>query len=396
MKKCCFVKFLRKNNIISGGFEYIVVKNIQPMDDHSELVSSFHVHQKVDLVNFDDIDSNTNLIIAFDVTDTTELFKNKLKLFIDSVNCKSLFFDFSTYDEQEIAEYNFDEIEELTNKPCYFISKNLLQNRDNHLYFEVLFYHHINAHSEVPRNLAAYIKIKDSQINFWPKFKASYYPGHIRFHKVKFLEFLYKNNLLDEIIWSSTGIDFDKPIFREFVPIEYDEEFNSFEILKHIPRRIDFDLANREQYAASGGQINLLTYLDTSFEIVPETRFYDVSGAAGAKKTEKTWNNISEKTMKPTMLSQPFILIAKPNTIKLLEERGLNYKFDFWNYSYDTISTAEERMDEIKKFTLNVMKMSKNELKEFNRDYFHFSKGNYNILLKDVYIKSINDIWNKF
>jgi hypothetical protein len=396
MKKCCFVKFLRKNNTLLGGFEYVVVKNIQPSTDHSELPSSFHMHQKVDLVNFDDMDSNTNLIIAFDVTDTTELFKTKLKLFIDSVNCKALFFDFSTYDEQEVAEYNFDEIEKLTNKPCYFISKNLLQNRDNHLYFEVLFYHHINPKSEVARNRDAYIKIKDSQINFWPKYKAFYYPGHVRFHKVKFLEFLYKNNLLNDIIWTSTGVDFDKSIFREFVPIEFDTEFKSFEILKHIPKRIDFDLFSEETYRNSGGQINLLTYLDTSFEIVAETRFYDVAGEAGAKKTEKTWNNISEKTMKPTMLSHPFILLAKPNTIKLLEEKGLNYRFDFWNYSYDSIEDAEERMNEIKKFTLNVMNMSQIELKEFNRDYFHFSKGNHNTLLKDVYIKSLNDIWNKF
>ena len=96
MKKCCFVKFLRKNNEALGGFEYVVVKNVQQNDDHSELVGSFQIHNKVDLVDFDDIDSNTNLIIAFDVTDTTELFKSKLKLFIDSVNCKALFFDFST------------------------------------------------------------------------------------------------------------------------------------------------------------------------------------------------------------------------------------------------------------------------------------------------------------
>ena len=46
---------------------------------------------------------------------------------------------------------------------------------------------------------------------------------------------------------------------------------------------------------------------------------------------------ISEKTIKPTMLSHPFILIAKPNTIKILENMGLQYRFDFWNYEYDSI-----------------------------------------------------------
>ena len=38
--------------------------------------------------------------------------------------------------------------------------------------------------------------------------------------------------------------------------------------------------------------------------------------------------------------------------------------------------------------------MNSSELKEFNKDYGQFSKTNYDIMLNDVYIKSINDIWN--
>jgi hypothetical protein len=94
-------------------------------------------------------------------------------------------------------------------------------------------------------------------------------------------------------------------------------------------------------------------------------------------------------------LAHPFILIAKPNTIKLLEDRGLNYKFDFWNFEYDSIQNHEERMDAIKKFTSKVMEMSIVELKDFNNEYYHFAKQNYNKLINDVYIKSVNDIWNK-
>ena len=84
MKKCCFVKFLRKHT--PDGFLYEVVKDIQPNDDHSELVSSLTIYNKIDLIRFDDIDSNTNLIITIDVVDVTDLFLIKLKLFIDSIN----------------------------------------------------------------------------------------------------------------------------------------------------------------------------------------------------------------------------------------------------------------------------------------------------------------------
>jgi hypothetical protein len=330
------------------------------------------------------------------VVDVTDLFLIKLKLFIDSINCKSIFFDFSTYDEQEIDDNSIAQIEALTNKQCYVVSKNLIQNKDNHLYFEVLFYHHIREGTEISRNILAYKRIKESQSMFWPKYKAFYYPGHTRFHKVKFLEFLYQNNFLDEIIWSSTSPDFDKPVFRDFVPQEFESEFNSFEVLKLLPKRIDFNLFSKDVYNSRGGQINLVTYLDTTFEIVAETRFHETTGKAGSKKTIKTWNNISEKTIKPTMLSHPFILIAKQNTIKLLEDRGLKYRYDFWNYDYDSIEDAEDRLRQIESFTKKIMNMNISELKEFNKDYSQFSKTNYNVMLNDVYIKSINDIWNKF
>jgi len=394
MKKCCFVKFLRK--LTPDGFLYEVVKDIQPNNDHSELVSSLTIYNKIDLIRFDDIDSNTNLVITIDVVDVTDLFLTKLKLFIDSINCKSIFFDFSTYDEQEIDNNSIIKIESLTNKECYVISKNLIQNKDNYLYFEVLFYHHIREGSEIPKTILAYKRIKESQTIFWPKYKAFYYPGHTRFHKVKFLEFLYQNNFLDEIIWSSTSPDFDKPVFRDFVPQEFESEFNSFEVLKLLPKRIDFNLFSKDVYNSRGGQINLVTYLDTTFEIVAETRFHETIGNGGSKKTIKTWNNISEKTIKPTMLSHPFILIAKQNTIKLLEDRGLKYRYDFWNYDYDSIEDAEDRLRQIESFTKKVMNMNISELKEFNKDYSQFSKTNYNVMLNDVYIKSINDIWNKF
>ena len=394
MKKCCFIKFLRKLNS-EFGFEYVIEKDVLPGDSFCELPGSLNQFNKIEFIKFDDLNSDVNLIIAFNVFDVTELFKSEFKKFVDNINCKAIFIDSATYDNQDINENTFNIIESLLNIPCYFISKNLLQNRDNHLYFEVLFYHHVREDKEIPKNLLAYNKLKQSHQFFYPKYKGFYYPGHIRFHKVKFLEFLYQNKYLDDLIWSCTGTDFDKPIFRDFVPQESDAEFNSFDVLKLLPKKVDFNLFSKDIYNSRGGQVNLITYLDTTFEIVPETRFYDTDGSHGSIKTQKTWNNISEKTIKPTLLAHPFILIAKPNTIKLLEDRGLNYKFDFWNFEYDSIQNHEERMNSIKTFTSKVMEMSIVELKDFNNEYYHFAKENYNKLINDVYIKSVNDIWNK-
>lgn len=393
MKKCCFIKILRKYE--DDKFSYEVIKNDKAYESFNELPNSLNEFTKIEIVSFEECNADVSLIISFDVIDVTPMFKEFLQKFLKETNFKKVFFDFATYDNQEIGEEDFSEFEKLTDRECYFISKNLITNRDNHLYFEVLFYHHIREDKEIPRNILAYKRIKESQRFFWPKYKSFYFPGHIRFHKVKFLEFLYQNNFLDEIIWSCTGVDFDKPIFRDFVSEEQDAEFFSFEVLKLLPKRIDFNLFDKNTYNSRGGQINLVTYLDTTFEIVPETRFYDTNGNRGSKKTYTTWNNISEKTIKPTMLSHPFILISKPNTISLLEKWGLKYRYDFWNYEYDSIVDHNERMIAIQNFTKKVMGMSIKELKEFHNDYNQFTQSNYNIMLNDMYVKSVKQIHEK-
>ena len=95
------------------------------------------------------------------------------------------------------------------------------------------------------------------------------------------------------------------------------------------------------------------------------------------------------------MLSHPFILVAKPNTISTLEKYGLKYRFDFWDYSYDSIENHDDRMTAIQTFTNKVMSMNITELKEFNNDYYNFAKDNYDTMLNNFYIQSIKNIWEK-
>lgn len=393
MKKCSFVKFLRKSS--GEGFEYTFLKNIKYGESFSELINALTDYANVQNVNFEDIDSSTSVIITIQTVDSSDEYQESIRKFVNSLNCKNVFFDIATYDEQEIEEKEFDILESLCDKPCFFISKNLISKRENHLQYEVLFHHHIDANRSIPRNILAYRRLKQEHLNFWPDYKGFYYIGHCRFHKVKFLEFLHQNSYLNDIKWSCTGKDFDLPIFREFVPIENDEEFNSFDILNQIPKNVDFDLYNDGDYCSKGGSTNFISYLNSCFEIIAETRFYKTSRLNGCKPTFDTWNNISEKTIRPTMLSHPFITVSKPNTISSLEKFGLKYRFDFWDYAYDSITNHEERMLAIQQFTHKVMNMSITELKEFNTEYYNFSKDNYDIMLNDFYIKSVKNIAEK-
>jgi hypothetical protein len=79
----------------------------------------------------------------------------------------------------------------------------------------------------------------------------------------------------------------------------------------------------------------------------------------------------------------------------MLEEKGVKYSYDFWNFEYDGIEDNDDRMKEIQNFTTKVMKMSVNELSEFNKDYYHFSKSNYKNFIEGLYKTPIHNIWNK-
>ncbi len=393
MKKCSFVKFLRKWT--EDGFKYNFLKNVKCGQEFSELVNALTKYTDIENVDFDNIDSSTSVVITIQTVHATDEYLYHLRNFINELNCKNIFFDLSTYDEQELNEKELNLLEGVSNKPCFFISKNLISTRENHLQYEVLFHHHVESDRSIPRNNLAYKKLKQDHINFWPDYKGFYYIGHCRFHKVKFLEFLHQNSYLKDIKWSCTGKDFDTDVFRDFVPMEYDEEFHSFDILNQIPKSVDFELYDKNYYTSRGGATNFISYLNSCFEIVAETRFYKTSSRNGSKETFDTWNNISEKTIKPTMLSHPFILVAKPNTISTLEKYGLKYRFDFWDYSYDSIENHDDRMAAIQTFTNKVMSMTITELKEFNNDYYNFAKDNYDTMLNNFYIQSIKNIWEK-
>jgi hypothetical protein len=395
MKKCSFISIIRKYNSEDDSYAYDVKYDIKPYGEFSELVTSLNKFEKIEIVDFKNLSYDVNLFISFFCMDSGDYFDTFVSNLLKPLVCKTIFLDFSTYDNQEIGEEELNSIEKLTDKPIYFITKNLLQNRSNHLYFEELCYHMIFEKSEIPRCYDSYSQIKKSQSYFWSKYKGFCYAGHTRFHKVEFLEFLYQNKYLDELVWSCTSADLDPPVIRDFVPLEYEEKFNSFEVIKLLPKVVDGDISTKEKYHHTGASINFATYLDSCFEIVPETRFYEQSGKFGTAKTYNTWNNISEKIMKPSLLGHPFILLSKSNTISSLKDRGINYEYDFWKFEYDSIEDNNDRMIAIQEFTKKVMKMSIKELSEFNRDYYEYCKPNYKKFIDGIYKNPINNIWKK-
>jgi hypothetical protein len=388
MKKFCFVYLKRTNSL--ERYE-IIPASLHP--DFDELISSFKLFTKFELIDLESIDSKTSLFITFESFDSNQMGQyDFINSFLKSISLKNVFFDLSSYDNQEINQKDIDELCNLIQIENYVISKNLIKNRDNQLWFEELMFHYIQPTSLIPQNILAFKQIEKASNEVLRKFKGMFYAGHSRIHKLQFLEFLYQNDYLKDFIWASTGPDFAPHMLNEFVPVPFLEEYNHMKILNELPHLNDYE--NYEIYKERGNAYNFTSYLDSYFDIVAETRFYHIQNVKGSANTFLNWNNISEKPMKPTLMGHPFIIISKPNTISTLEDMGLKYRYDFWNHSYDNINNDFERMSAVKDFTKKVMSLSKRELKEFKQDYNNYTKDNFDVL-NEIYQNSIIKIYEK-
>jgi hypothetical protein len=85
------------------------------------------------------------------------------------------------------------------------------------------------------------------------------------------------------------------------------------------------------------GNNNLLEefYKDIFCDIVTESRY--------AQPTA----NFSEKVFQPMWYKKPFVLVAPPYTLKCLREQGFKTFSDFWDESYDEVTSHEERLRKI-------------------------------------------------
>jgi len=390
MKKFCFVQHCLDRT--KENFENFWTVEADK-EVFQELPFSLRKFTQFQQVHFHDIDSDTTLFVTMEDFKHEDYQIESLKKALKGKSFKKVFYDFSTYDNQDIAEEILDKFEGIVDTPSFFITKNLISTRKNHFWFEVLFRHYIENTPANDEAFKAFRLIRDVQTPFLRKHKGMYHVGHIRFHKIQLLEFLYQNKFLEDFLWGATGTDYDPGLFPELVPKKFQDEFRKFQIVNQLPHFYDYE--NYDHYNQRGNSFNFVTYLDTYFEVVAETKFYHFKNQSGALDTEKGWNNITEKVMRPTFIGHPFILLSKPNTIKTLESKGLTYRLDFWNHNYDIIEDDQERMRAIQSTISNILHLSKRELNDFYREYSFVTRHNYSRMYHELYSEQILQIYNE-
>jgi hypothetical protein len=248
----------------------------------------------------------------------------------------------------------------------------------------------------IPKYKNEFDKLNKWSEKFKKQKKGLFLAGHIRFHKLELLNFLYEEGVLDnDFIWSSTDSTFQPDLFQEFIPYRDLETYKNFKILKRIPHFQDFDLYDHWKYHNYPPHVNFMNYFNTYFEVVPETQFYDRINLPGTKNTRKDWLNISEKTCKAIRVDIPFVMVSKANTTKLLIDRfGFDFELGFWNFDYDKIENNNDRMQLIKDRLIKILSLTDSELHDFYYEYINVKKNN-DIFIQNFYIKPLFKIWNK-
>lgn len=393
MKKVSFNKFLRKSNT-SGGFEFYI-ENSKNYSGITELMDSLYENgYKYENVNYESIDSETTYILSISVIDMDCLeFLNAIKKELTK-KCKKIVIELSCYDNQEIPVEFYEFCRKESQCEMFFIDKNLIKISDDILFFDQHCWH---TNMYIPNYKNEFDKLNKWSEKFKKQKKGLFLAGHIRFHKIELLNFLYENNLLDEnFIWSSTDENFQPELFNEFIPEKNVETYRNFKILNRIPHYQDFNLYDKWKYHNYPAHVNFMNYFNTYFEIVPETQFYDRSIVTnGTRKTRKDWINVSEKTCKALRVDVPFIMLSKANTITLLKDRfGFDIELGFWDFNYDKIEDDNERMNEIKQRLIKILSLSDSELHEFYYEYIN-KKQNNDIFIQNFYKENLLKIWNK-
>jgi hypothetical protein len=164
---------------------------------------------------------------------------------------------------------------------------------------------------------------------------------------------LIKRNLLDNAfysIWINTTnqekIEFDIAFDKEFVTkgskqfpnliMEVPTILNAY--ISKFPMMVYPTFTDTTCYC----QDDVFLYNNSYFSLVGETVFAKYAGLQDDLFYE--CYDFSEKLFRPIKFKHPFILLARPNSLKVLREDGYKTFHPFINESYDLIENDEDRL----------------------------------------------------
>ncbi len=211
-------------------------------------------------------------------------------------------------------------------------------------------------------------------------------------HRLMSFHYLLDYKILDKILYSMLERPTD--ITYDYIS-GYESQFNSGvdwrkheDFFKDAPFLLDIDLGENtfidleKQYIttpANSLDLPLSHIKETYFSLVTESFFFEPHWCE-----DKSLFDISEKTYK-AVLTQPFIIMARPGMLKYLRQKGFDTFDDVFDNSYDEVENDWERFQLIMKEVNRVCNLEQETLHEiylscidrvvFNQEKFFSYKG---------------------
>ena len=196
------------------------------------------------------------------------------------------------------------------------------------------------------------------------------------FHRIALLSKLHYHNELDNMIWSwggfqpenEVGSDLWKKNIKDYSSsghVLLDEKYNeSYDIVLKSPEHSDEDLSINKAF-----DMNYSHIYDTYYQVITETNF------------QSPGIFLSEKSYKPFLSCQPFVLCGQTGTVNVLRLQGYDV-YDTWiNHEYDTIINDKERMSVLMKEISRLNSLSHEEWTKMLKEMLPTIKKNITHLL---------------
>jgi hypothetical protein len=195
-------------------------------------------------------------------------------------------------------------------------------------------------------------------------------------HRLVFVCELVKSNLLDRSLISFFGKDlYSKKPNRELIAERTDLLEQAAYLDKIIPISLDVDVSQNNPVDDINQQHHANTFLSVVTETLwrPGTVFF------------------SEKTFKPILAGQPFIILGSQGMLSALRSQGYLTFGDWWDESYDTETDLNTRLVKIMIVLNNLAALPVDRLLEIRREMLPTLKHNQEVFNHTRDIKYLSE-----
>lgn len=243
--------------------------------------------------------------------------------------------------------YNYQKLLKQDKKICFVSQSSINYENVNHFYYNGAWFDVFDCVENISRH------------NYSPANKRFLILGGMpRLNKIYTLNLLYKNQILENSLWSCSKIQKNDlfSINQGFKTTEDNlkntiksTDYNIDSFLKITPKIIDCDSNDKKVTTNIKHTINL--YCKTPISIVLETDSFD----------NEHQTRYTEKSIRPIIQGQIFLISGSKSTLKKLQDDGFRTFHPFIDESYDTKDNFVDRVDALMTEIIKINKMTESE-----------------------------------